>query len=231
MAQGVKEKIRIVTGIEFSTQWQGRGIHLVGLNFDVENKSMGELIKQQSQSRERRAELIADKLETKGIRGGLEGAKQFCQAGASLGRPHFAQFLVAAGHARSIKQAFQRYLGAGKACDIQQEWPDFAPVVEAIKAAGGSPVLAHPAKYVMTRTKLCAMVADFKAAGGEGIELLSGKQTPDKTRAMSQVAVDFDLKGSCGSDFHAPGQAWQDLGRFGSLPANVVPIWADWIIN
>ena len=228
MAQGVKEKIRIVTGIEFSTQWQGRGIHLVGLNFDAENKNIGELITLQSAARERRAELIADKLETKGIIGSLAGAKQFCQAGASLGRPHFAQFLVAQGHARSIKQAFQRYLGAGKVCDIKQEWPEFAPVVEAIKAAGGSPVLAHPAKYVMTRTKLCAMVADFKASGGEGIELLSGKQTQDKTRAMTQIAANFGLKGSCGSDFHAPGQAWQELGRFGPLPANIVPIWADW---
>lgn len=220
--------LRLVSGIEFSCQWQGRGIHIVGLNIDHNNGQLSALIEKQRLARGGRAALIAEKLQRAGIAGSLEGAQQIA-GGGSLGRPHFARYLVQAGYVKNVNQAFKKYLGAGKPGDIKQHWPELDEVVRCIVQAQGTAVIAHPAKYAMTRTKLCAMVEAFKSAGGEAIELVCGKQSPEITSNIVIIAQQYKLLGSCGSDFHIPDQPWQELGRFGGYPASSVqPVWSRW---
>lgn len=218
------EGLELIPGIEFSSQWQGRGIHIVGLNIDPEAPSIKQGVEIQASRRRLRAEQIAARLEKSGVRDALAGAR--AQAGGdNLGRPHFARYLVEAGYVSNINQAFKKYLGAGKPGDIRQCWPEFADVVAWIRAAGGIAVLAHPCKYKMTRSKLCAMVLAFVEAGGQAIEVVSGAQTPVQTRDIAGIAHKYGLLASCGSDFHGPGQAWQELGRFPSLPAQAEAVW------
>ena len=119
-------------------------------------------------------------------------------------------------------------MGAGKPGDVKQYWPSFDQVIHWINASGGVAVLAHPKKYTMTRTKLCVMVHDFKTAGGKGIEIVSGAQSQEVTRDLVTIANKYSLLGSCGSDFHAPGGAWQELGAFTAMPDNVQPVWDCW---
>ncbi len=223
-AQARKLALTLIPGIEFSSLWQGRGIHIVGLNIDPQSQAIHSATFYQTQVRWERAQLIAKKLQAQGIDGALEGAK--ANAGAAVvGRPHFARFLVDEGHVKNISQAFKKYLGAGKPGDIKENWPSFEKVVAWIHEAGGLAVLAHPCKYKMTRSKLCVMVQAFVDAGGDGIEAVSGQQTLQQTRDVLKIAAKFNLKVSCGSDFHQPGQAWQEVGRFPSLPAGVEGIW------
>lgn len=226
-AQAGAEGISLVAGIEFSSQWQGRGVHIVGLAIDLDSPVLFQAIAHQGQVREKRARQIAGRLERLGIPGALEGARRYA-SGDQLGRPHFARFLIDEGHAGNMNQAFKRYLGAGKPGDIKQDWPDFGTVVDWITEAGGVAVLAHPAKYKMTRSKLCAMVQHFADSGGRAIEIVCSKQSPDITANLVKIASKFGLHGSCGSDFHSPGQPWQELGGFGSLPAGVPPVWELW---
>ncbi len=226
-AQAEAEGISLVTGIEFSSQWQGRGVHIVGLAIDLQSPVLFQAIEHQGQVREERARQIAGKLERMGIPGALEGARQRA-SGDQVGRPHFARFLVDEGYTANINQAFKRYLGAGKPGDIKQDWPDFAQVIEWIRGAGGVAVLAHPAKYKMTRSKLCAMVRHFVDSGGQAIEIICSKQPPDITANLVKIAEKFELHGSCGSDFHGPGQHWQELGSFGRMPSQVPPVWELW---
>ena len=217
--------MRLVSGVELSCLWSGRLIHVVGLNMDVGSGQLLEGLQQQQQSREHRAHLIGHKLEKYGFLGGYEFAADL--AGESqIGRPHFAQFLVARGHIRSEKEAFKRYLGAGKPGDIKLTWPDLISVVAWIVGSGGVAVLAHPLHYKMTATKLKALVADFKAAGGSALEIISGKQTPDRTRFLTDIALRFELSGSVGSDFHRPGMPWRELGQAGHLPKTCPPVWS-----
>lgn len=216
--------LRLLSGVEFSSQWGGRGIHIVGLNLDVESESLVEAVALQSAAREERGIRIAEKLHKLGFEGALLGAQKIA-TGAVLGRPHFAQFLVEQGRVKNINEAFRKYLGAGKPGDVKNLWPEIAVVVGWIVAAGGVAVLAHPSKYKMTRTKLRALVADFARCGGQAIEVASGLMPAIEVNSLAAVATDFDLAASCGSDFHFPGQKWQELGQFARVPESCRPVW------
>lgn len=218
------EGLDLIPGIEFSSQWLGRGIHIVGLNIDPQAPSIQEGVALQAQRRVERAEQIAARLAKAGVEAALEGARSYA-VGENIGRPHFARYLVEAGYVSNSNQAFKKYLGAGKPGDIKQCWPEFGEVVRWITDAGGIAVLAHPCKYKMTRSRLCVMVQAFVEAGGTAIEVVSGPQTPNQTRDIAAIALKYDLAASCGSDFHSPGQAWQELGRFPRLPEPLQPVW------
>ncbi len=221
--QAAGDDLTIIAGIEFSAQWRNRGVHIVGLNVDTESAILHSAIEHQSATRIERAYTIAERLEKVGIVGALEGAKHYAN-GAVIGRPHFAQYLVDQDYVSSHAQAFKKYLGAGKAGDVKQGWPDIEQVVQWIHQSGGIAVLAHPDKYDLTRTKLYELIADFVEVGGRGLEVVSGQQATNVTDKLVRAANDFDLLASCGSDFHAPGQAWQALGKT-YVPDTCRPIW------
>lgn len=219
--------IDLVTGIEFSSQWMGRGIHIVGLNIDLQSGDLAAAVRSQHERRSERAEAIAARLAKAGIEGALDGA-QAAAGSETLGRPHFARFLVESGYVANINQAFKKYLGAGKPGDIKNLWPEVPEVVEWIKRSGGVAVLAHPTKYKMTRTKLCQLTDCFAASGGAAIEVISGKQIAGVADNLARIANQFGLAVSLGSDFHVPDQPWQELGCCGYLPSHMSPVWELW---
>ena len=204
------------------------GIHIVGLNFDPDNTVLMTGVKQQTESRDTRAEMIAERLAKKGIVGALEGAKLEAGDDGVVGRPHFAKYMVKAGYVSTVNQAFKSYLGAGKPGDVKQLWPDIATAISWITAAGGVAVLAHPDKYNMTRTKLRRLLEEFAAAGGQAMEVVSGHQDKQLTHYLAQLADRFELHASCGSDFHVPDQPWQELGKCSPLPESCEPVWRLW---
>ena len=221
------ENLTLITGVEFSTVWRNIGVHIVGLNMDLSNSELLKGIEFQTSAREQRAKLIDKKLQHLGFEGCLEGAKRN-SSGNQVGRPHFAKYLVDIGAASNIQQAFKRYLGAGKAGDIKQQWASLGEVITWIRAAGGVAVLAHPTKYKMTRTKLCLLLEDFIELGGEAMEVISGTQTASETQSMARLCNQYNLLASRGSDFHSPGQPWAALGMTPELPANCEPVWSKW---
>ncbi|TQV78270.1 PHP domain-containing protein [Exilibacterium tricleocarpae] len=219
--------LKLIAGIELSSQWRGRGIHIVGLNVDTGHPAMAEARRHQLQVREERATRIADKLAKYGFEGTLAGARRWAGE-AAVGRPHFARYLEEAGHVGSVNEAFKKYLGAGKPGDIKEMWPAMDRVVGWISAAGGVAVLAHPDKYQLTRTRLVALLEDFCEGGGRALEVISGFQQQRLTLELAELARRFELHVSCGSDFHVPDQPWQELGACGTLPPDCPPVWALW---
>jgi len=210
-------KLQLVPGIEFSTRWQGHTIHIVGLDIDLASAVLADAVSRQQAARAARAEEIGRRLERAGIENALDGARDL--AGEStIGRPHFARLMVESGRVKSIAAAFKKYLGPGKVGDVKQFWPPLEIVTGWITAAGGIAVLAHPGKYRMTNTKLAALIDEFRDHGGGAIEVLCGQQSTDVTRKLARLCNQRDLLASCGSDFHAPGQPWSELGAFGALP-------------
>jgi predicted metal-dependent phosphoesterase TrpH len=209
-------KIRLVAGIELSTQWQSSGIHVLGLNVCLDNGAMHAAAKSQSAARFERAQRIGENLKKKGIDDAFAGA-QALSKGTYIGRPHFARHLVNIGKVTSMNAAFRKYMGDGKAGDVRQHWASLPRVIEWIREANGIAVLAHPLKYKLTRTKLKRMLDD--------IEVVSGQQLPHQTRDMAQLCVQKNLLASCGSDFHGPGKPWAELGVFPALPNQVTPVW------
>ena len=219
--------LTLITGIELSTTWQGRSVHIVGLNIDLKNPALLEGVSQQSLARDQRAVKISQRLEKLGFENTLQGARSISNGG-QIGRPHFAQHLVQIHAVTSVQQAFNKYLGSGKAGDIKEHWASLEDVISWIRNAGGVAVLAHPTKYKMTRTKLCLLIEDFIDAGGEAMEVISGAQNPSITGSMAALCHKYNLLASCGSDFHAPEQPWASLGHVPQLPSNCKPVWTHW---
>lgn len=216
--------LRLVPGIEFSTQWERNGIHVLGLNIDPNSAAIEEGARFQSDARLERASRIAENLEKKGVTGSLDGARALSRGGY-IGRPHFARYLVECGKVRSVSEAFKKYMGDGKAGDVKQHWAELPRIVEWIREAGGIPVLAHPLKYKLTRSKLKRLLEAFCRVGGRGMEVVSGQQTVQQTSDMARLCEQLGLLASCGSDFHEPGKHWGELGVFAKLPAHVTPVW------
>ena len=214
----------MVSGIELSTQWQSVGIHVLGLNVDLQSDAMLNAVTSQSSARLARARQIGERLEKKGIRDAFAGAGKF-STGAYIGRPHFARYLVEIGQVDSINMAFKKYLGDGKAGDVKQHWADLRQVIQWIRDANGVAVLAHPLKYKLTRTRLKRLLEDFTGSGGQGMEVISGQQLPQMTSEMAKLCVSYQLLASCGSDFHMPDRRWAELGGFPALPSSVTPVW------
>lgn len=219
--------LTLLAGVELSAQWRHTSVHIVGLNVRLADAGLREALARQRQARLERAELIAAKLAAKGFNGLLPQIQTLADNDC-IGRPHFALALVEIGAARTLDDAFNKYLGAGRLGDLKHCWAPLAEVVRWIRDAGGTPVLAHPDKYALTRTKLNELVDDFADAGGQALEVVSGRQEPYKSKELAVLCQRRKLLASCGSDFHRPGQSWADLGRHSPLPANCTPVWDHW---
>lgn len=219
--------ISVIPGIEFSTSWTGRNIHVLGLNVDPYCSDLQSGIKVQQQARNDRARKIAERLSRTGIPDLYEKALHIAN-GATVGRPHFAQLLVNEAVVANTKQAYRKFLGNGKPGDVSQYWADLRSIICWIRAAGGTAVLAHPGHYNLTRTKLRQLGAEFVAAGGQAIEVCNGLQTADLTTRLADLCVSLKLTASCGSDFHHAGLSWSELGLYSGLPGNCTPVWEAW---
>ena len=220
-------KIKLVTGTEISTSWNNIGIHIVGLNVDLQNSLLRSGLSRQRHARNMRAEIIAARLYKLGFPATLTAARKLAGE-APVGRMHFARHLVETAAVPDLKSAFRKYLGAGKPGDVKSEWADMTEVIGWIVQAGGTAVLAHPSKYKLTNLKLEALVADFSAAGGQALEVISGQQDKGLTTRLAKLAVRRGLLVSTGSDFHAPGQSWAALGKQPKLPASCTAVWEAW---
>ncbi len=216
--------IRFINGIELSVTWNKRTVHIVGLNFDPDYGPLQTGIAALQDFRERRAREIADKLDKAGIPGAYEGAQSFSE-GRMLGRMHFANFLVERGHSKNIRHVFKHYLVANKPGHVSGDWASMEEAVGWITSAGGIAVIAHPARYKLTRTKLRKLIKDFMTAGGQAIEVVSGSHDVNEFKTMAAHASDFDLYASAGSDFHDPDFPWIKLGQLPPLPRQCKPVW------
>ncbi|MFZ7142202.1 RNase RNM [Avibacterium avium] len=214
--------ITLINGVEISTQWENRAIHIVGLDFDKTHPKMTALLQQQAEKRLERAVKIGEKLAKLGVENAFDGAKKFTQG--EVTRAHYARYLVEIGKLSNINQAFKRYLGQGKSAYVKAEWVDIPSAIDIIHQAGGVAVLAHPLRYTLTTKWLKKLIADFAQSGGDAIEVSGCGQTKDQRLLLARWALEQGLLGSVGSDFHFPC-SWIELGRSLELPENVPPVW------
>ena len=219
--------MEFIPGIELSVTWNNRTVHIVGLGIDENSEPIQAGIKKLMEFRQWRAEEIGRRLEKAGYPDMYEKAKAYSN-GRLIGRVHFARALVAAGHADTVGAVFKKFLVGGKPGFVPGAWAELGDVVNWIREAGGRAIIAHPARYDMTRTKLRQLIADFKELGGEGFEVCSGSHSKDDVNTMAQHARDFDLLASAGSDFHGPENPWVNLGQLAPIPQGLKPVWHDW---
>jgi predicted metal-dependent phosphoesterase TrpH len=214
-----------LTGTEISVSFAGKVVHIVGLGFDHRNEPLIQGLKATRGGREPRAREMAAGLAQVGIPGAFEGALQYVGNPDLISRTHFARFLVDAGHCCDVPEVFRRYLTEGKPGFVEHKWARLADAVRWIQEAEGVAVIAHPARYGFTPTEEYALITEFMAHGGRGIEVVTGSHTAAEAMQYADTALEFGLLASRGSDFHSPDESRIDLGLLDLLPGRLTPVW------
>ena len=227
-AQAQAEGLRFIDGVEVSITWGGITIHVVGLNLDPDNQQLQHGLHAIRQGRAERAKKMAADLARVGIPDSLEGAYAYVENPNLIGRTHFARFLAEKGYASDVKSAFQHYLVSGKPGYVPHQWATLEEALGYIKAGGGIAVVAHPARYKLTRAEMRKFLGEFKDGGGAGIEVITSSHTPEQFLEYAILAREFGFLASRGSDFHGPGESRVDLGKLPDLAADLKPVWHDW---
>lgn len=209
-----------IPGAEFSCLWRRQTLHLLGVGLDIDSPVLQDYLHQLTAIRQQRAEKIASKLIKKGIDASVLVRAQTIAGEVSLCRPHFARALVELGAVRSVKDAFDIYLGQGKVGDVKAEWPDIERVIELIHQAGGRAILAHPTKYNMTFTRLRLLFEELKDWQCDAIEVSYPGLNPDQGRELLRWVKHYGFLLSAGSDFHSPESSWTAPGRFPEIEVN-----------
>lgn len=227
-AMAAERNITLINGVEISVDWRGQTLHIIGLGIDPEYPDLACGLSSIRNGRMVRARNIATQLDKIGIHGSFEGACRNAGEGHLLGRMHFARFLVQQGHARDVKAVFKKYLVKGKPGYAPHQWAPLSDAVGWISASGGRAVIAHPGRYKLSRKAMDELLEEFRALGGEAIEVITGSHTPEQSMQFARHSQRLGLLASRGSDFHGPGESYFDLGRMPALPAVCRPVWHDW---
>jgi 3',5'-nucleoside bisphosphate phosphatase len=214
-----------LTGVEISVSFLNQTVHIVGLGFDANNAALREGLAQTRGGRAQRARAMADDLARVGIQGTFEGALKFAGNHDLISRTHFARFLVETGVCKDTYEVFRKYLTEGKPGYVAHRWATLKEAVSWIRDAGGLAVIAHPARYKFSANEEFALFTEFKGFGGQGVEVVTGSHSAADSVTYTDVALEFGLAASRGSDFHSPAESRTDLGDLPALPEQLTPIW------
>lgn len=222
-----KHNVRLINGIELSCLWNNKTIHVVGLNFKAENKTIIAATTHLNHLREERAIKIGEKLKKVGIDNAYENAKRIA-AGGTVTRQHFSTYLIENGNAKNQSDVFKRFLVNNKPGYASVEWPSIEETIAQINDAGGIPVIAHPLRYKLTATKLRNLIKEFKELGGKAIEVVTGHNQSAEIELATNYAKRYSMAASVGSDFHNENTTWSQLGKLAELPQGLTPVWELW---
>jgi len=232
-------EIRFIRGVEISVTWPNvpdpgathvgikpTTIHIVGLNIDPGHERLEAGLASIRAGRLTRARLMGEDFRRVGLDGLFDEAYGFAENKSMIGRTHFARALAARGVVKSVGKAFERYLTFGKPGYVAHQWAPLKDAVDWIAASGGIAVLAHPGRYKLDLAQMRLLLADFRDAGGRGLEVVTGSHQPHHYREYAALAREYGLLGSRGADYHGPGESPYQPGELPALPENLTPVWS-----
>ncbi len=217
--------LKYLTGVEISITFANKTVHIVGLGFDAHNEQLVHGLRQTRGGRGERAQEMSEGLAKVGINGAYEGALKYAGNPELISRTHFARFLVETGACQDTHEVFRRFLTEGNPGFVPHRWATLKDAVQWIVQAGGMAIIAHPARYGFTPNEEFALFTEFKNHGGQGVEVVTGSHTPAEYVTYADMAQEFNLYASRGSDFHSPDESRIDLGVLPWLPGQLTPVW------
>lgn len=209
--------IEVIPGIEFSTEYEGKDIHIVGLYIDYKGEAFTKQIRAFVDSRIERNKKMCQNLQNAGI--DISYEKLIAAFPDSvITRAHYAKYLLDIGAVKSMPDAFDKYLGDHTRYFVPREKVTPMQAVQLILDAGGIPVLAHPTLYHMSDKRLELLLYRLKEAGLVAMECIYSTYSASETRHMKALADKYGLLPSGGSDFHGTTKPKLDLAvGYGSL--------------
>lgn len=201
----------IVPGIEFSTEYHGKDIHIIGLYIRHQKPGFTDRLKSFLDSRILRNRKMCTLLQEADIDITYEKLlEQF--PGAVITRAHYARYLLNNGYVKSMSEAFDRYIGDHAPCFVPREKVSPVQAVQLILEADGIPILAHPILYHFSNEHLDVLTAELKEAGLMGIEAVYATYNHREESLIRRLAAKHRLLISGGSDFHGSNKPGLDLG-------------------
>lgn len=214
---GIPDSLGFLTGVEISAEpppsYPGAGsIHILGYGFRLDDPELNRSLEKLQDSRRGRNPEIIARLNKLGIAIRIEEVEREAADGQP-GRPHIAKLLIQKGVAKSMDDAFDRYLGNGKPAYVDKFRIESSQAIELINAAGGIPVLAHPCLLELERAEqLEDLLQEMMSMGLKGLEVYYPLNTPQQTRQYSDLAARHRLLMTGGTDFHGDIQPEIQLG-------------------
>jgi len=214
--------IRFIPGIELQILWNGGDFHLLGLGIRRPSPGFKAAVEELARRREERNLIIVEKMNEAGMGVSYDDIKAFAAelkevgtqiCGDSIGRPHFADFLVKRKLVKNREQAFVRYLGKGKPFFMPKAGLEFESAAAAIKESGGIAVLAHPMSLYVAWGRLPALIENLKGRGLDGLEAWHPTAKVSSCRRLEELGKTLGLLVTAGSDFHGEGRSDRKLGR------------------
>ncbi len=200
----------VIPGIELSTEYQGKDIHIVGLYIDYTSEKFTDTLKEFVDSRDKRNRKMCTLLAEHGI--DITYEKLLAEfPDCVLTRAHYARYMLNHGYINSMSEAFDKYIGDHCDCYVPREKITPQDGITMILEAGGIPILAHPMLYRMSDARLEELVAMLKESGLMGIEAVYTTNTPAEERQSRKLADKYHLLISGGSDFHGSNKPKTDL--------------------
>ncbi|MDN5325765.1 MAG: 3,5-nucleoside bisphosphate phosphatase [Moorella sp. (in: firmicutes)] len=199
--------LQVIPGIELSTEWEGREIHLLGYGLDWEQGELLAFLETMRQARQRRNLKIVARLKDLGYNLTMADVEREAK-GETTGRPHIAAALVRKGYLPSIDAAFNNLLDRGRQAYVPRAKIPPSRAVKVILDAGGVPVLAHPGL-----SRADDLIPELVASGLQGLEVYYPHHDPVTRERYLKLASRYDLVVTGGSDFHGrSGDSHADLG-------------------
>lgn len=199
------KNLEIINGIEFSSEYKGIEIHLLGYFIDIYDKELRDFLKGLEASRDARNKALVEKLNSIGLDITMEFVASLSTE-ALVTKAHFGQALVEKKYCKTNKEAFDLYLGKGKPGDVERSLLDYKKSIELITNAGGVTVLAHPMLYKLSNKEIEDMVKGLKEDGLFGLECYYSSHQATQTNFLKGLAEKYDLLETAGSDFHGPAR-------------------------
>ena len=215
--------IGLVRGIEISCSRDGRSVHLLGYLFDPTYAGLLTEIGAARHARLTRMDAMVERMAADGIPITIEKVRAHVAAGATLGRPHLADALVAAGLVPDRAAAFRDYLHDESPYYVSHYAVDPVRGVELVTAAGGVAVVAHPFTRSLGRSLDVDLVEEMAAAGMVGIEANHRDHGPEEVARALAVASAHDLIVTGSSDYHGTGKP-NRLGENSTTPSALAAI-------
>lgn len=212
---GGQYDVEIVPGVELSSQYEGRDVHILGYYFDPEHPRLKDYLELFRQERYRRAAKMIQNLNQLGIRLTMAEVEQRAR-GSCIGRPHLAEVLMEKGYVETFQEAFHRFIGYGSKAYEEKYKISPEEAIRLISQAGGVSFLAHPG-YAVPDSR----IFQFLKAGLDGIEIVHPKLNDERTQHLHEFARDHAMLVSGGSDCHGGRDGNINIGRY-NVPYSIV---------
>jgi predicted metal-dependent phosphoesterase TrpH len=193
--------IELIPGIEINTDIGGREVHVLGYFPEYERPAFQEVLQTLRDARELRGQRMVEKLNQQGVHISWERVREIARG--TVGRPHVARALMEAGYVHSVAEAFDKYIGSNCPAYVPRYKLSPEDAIHFIASANGLPVMAHPFTQPGIET-LRERITGMRQAGLIGIEAYYGPYTPEQVQTLIELAEQYHLIATGGSDYHGP---------------------------